>query len=219
MAYFPLFIDLSAKNVLVVGGGAVAERKITSLLEFDAAIRVVSPIATQKIHQLSKSCAITWLSREYRSDDVQGCTIVIAATGSKEINRCVYQDAVRNSVPVNVVDDPELCTFYFPSIVRRKDFVAGMTTSGSYPAFSKYARRKIEQLFPDPYGNLLKVLKEYRKRVRTEIREPELRKTILEELLQTGITAVESGMDSQHLTAQLDKVILAKQKSVHQKEV
>ncbi len=207
MGYFPLFINLSGRDVLVAGGGKVAERKARILREFDAAIRLVSPEATQGLTELAGSGAIRFLRREYRTEDIDTAAIVVAATGDRTVNRQIHDDAVCKGIPVNVADDPELCTFFFPAIVRRDDFVVGITTSGSYPALSRYAREKIETLFPDQYGVITDILKEYREKIRNEIHSPAERAAILEKLMDTAAQAAQNAktLDRRILIEQLDK--------------
>lgn len=193
MAYFPLFINLSGKKALIVGGGKVAERKAGILQGFDAAVTLVSPTATPAIRAAAQAGAIRLLTRDYQSDDMDGAALVIAATGDQDVDRRVHRDARRRGIPLNVADDPGLCTFFFPAVVHRSDFVIGVTTSGSYPALSKYARQRIEALFPENYGDITAALKAYREKVRGAVRDPSMRKKILEKLMET---AAQDGGDS-----------------------
>ncbi|MBZ4665801.1 MAG: sirohydrochlorin ferrochelatase [Mahella sp.] len=207
MGYFPLFINLSGKEVLVAGGGKVAERKVRILLEFDAAIRLVSPETIHALRDLADSGAIRLLPRKYRAEDVDTAALVIAATCDRTVNRQIHDDALRKCVPVNVVDDPELCTFFFPAVVHRTDFVVGITTSGSYPALAKYARQQIETLFPEQYGEITNVLKEYRKKIWKEIQSPAQRAAVLEGLIDTAAHVAKNDeiLDRRILIEQLDK--------------
>lgn len=184
MGFFPLFVDLTGRRVLVVGGGVVAERKVCALLGFGAEPLVVSPRATNEIRRLAQTGAVRLCAREYRQEDLEGAVLAIAAADDREVNRAVSRGACRRGIPVNVVDDPELCSFYFPATVRRGDFVVGVSTSGSYPAFAKYARRRIEKMFPESCGDVLQKLKRERLRAKKEIRDPEERKRVLEQLLR-----------------------------------
>lgn len=184
MGYFPLFIDLTGKPVLIVGGGTVAERKLRTLLGFGALPLLVSPQATAEIRRSAESGNIRYREREYRTEDIDFAVLAVAATGDETVNRQIYKDAVRKGIPVNVVDAPALCTFFFPAVVQRNDFVVGVTTSGSYPALAKYARQQIEMLFPERYGEMTEVLKKFRKKVRKEIQNPAEREKILEKLLR-----------------------------------
>lgn len=189
MGFFPLFMDLSGKEALMVGGGPSAERKVKTLLEFGASVRLVSPQATPELLRLAAVGALQYQKREYGRGDLESVSLAVAAVRNREVGRAVYRDAAARSVPVNVVDMPEFCTFFFPAVVKRGDFVIGVTTSGSYPAFSRYAREKLEALFPECCGEMLRVLKEDRRKVRREIKDPALRKKVLEELLEMAVRA------------------------------
>lgn len=187
MGFFPLFVDLSGRRVLIVGGGTVAERKIRALLGFGAAPLVVSPQVTDEVRRLANTGAVRFFARKYRPGDLAGAALAVAATNDREVNRAVSRDARKREIPVNVVDDPELCTFYFPAIVRRGDFVVGISTSGSYPALAKYARSRIEKTFPESCGEILEKLKWERLRAMREIPDPEERKKELDRLLREAI--------------------------------
>jgi len=183
MALFPLFIDLGGKKCVCVGGGNVAARKVKALLTFGADIVVISPDICKQLEELALSGSIRIVEREYRTEDLEGAYVAIAATHDRETNRKVHDDAVNRNIPVNVADSPEECTFTFPSIVRREDLVIGITTSGSYPAFAKKIRERIENLFPGYYGDVLKYLKEFRKKALDGIPDPNKRKKAMEEML------------------------------------
>jgi precorrin-2 dehydrogenase/sirohydrochlorin ferrochelatase len=187
MGYFPLFINLNEKKVLVIGGGVVAEHKVRILLNFAANITLVSPKATQNIINLKDSDKIILVPRKYQSSDIDNALLIVAATGDRQTNRKVYYDAIEKGIPVNVVDDPLLCTFLFPAVVNRGDFVVGVTTSGSYPALAKWSRERIEDIFPEKYVNITDILKKYRKLIFSEIQNPALRKELISELLKEAI--------------------------------
>ncbi len=207
MGYFPLFINLSGKEVLVAGGGKVAERKVRILRKFDAAIRLISPEATQALRELAGSGEIQFIPREYHTEDIDAAALAVAATGNRAANRRIRDDAVRKGIPVNVVDDPELCTFFFPAVVHRDDFVVGITTSGRYPALAKYARQRIETLFPEQYGEITGVLNEYREKIRKDIQSPAQRAAVLEKLMDTAAQMAQNAetLDRRILIELLDK--------------
>ncbi|MHB9291375.1 bifunctional precorrin-2 dehydrogenase/sirohydrochlorin ferrochelatase [Hollandina sp. SP2] len=162
MPYFPLFVDLTGKDCLIVGGGTVATRKAQSLLNFGAKLRVVDPQPSESIKALS----LILLSRAYRSpEDIAGATIVIAATDKKELNNLVAQDAQDAGIPVNVVDDPERCTFFFPALVRRGELTAGISTAGFCPRFSALFREYLDAALPPNLGEVLELLSRERQRL------------------------------------------------------
>jgi siroheme synthase-like protein len=160
--YFPLFVDLRGKDCLIVGGGTVAARKARSLLDFGAKLRVVDPQPSASIKALS----LTLFSRPYRSpEDIAGARVVIAATNKKELNNLVAQDARAAGIPVNVVDDPERCTFFFPALVRRGELVAGISTAGFCPRFSALFREHLDAALPPNLGEVLELLNLERQRL------------------------------------------------------
>ena len=130
--YFPMFVDLTGKNVLVAGGGRIALRRVTTLLRFGAAIRVVAP-------QLCVE------RRRYRKGDARGADLVLAATDSREVNRAVQAECRESGIPVNVADDRNLCDFYFPSVVMTDDVVIGINSGGTDPGKVKGTRKLIEK--------------------------------------------------------------------------
>ncbi|MCX7923579.1 MAG: bifunctional precorrin-2 dehydrogenase/sirohydrochlorin ferrochelatase [Clostridia bacterium] len=183
MPVFPLFINLKNKKCIVIGGGNVAERKIEALLEFNADITVISPKITTKLNEMHKEQRFTLIREEYRKGMLQGAFLVIAGTSDNSLNELIYKEATDKGIFVNVVDCPGKCTFIFPSLVRREDLVVGISTSGGYPALSKRIREEIEKLLPETFGTALDILKKYRKRAIQEIPDENLRKEVLNKLL------------------------------------
>lgn len=182
MAVFPLFINLEGKKCIVVGGGKVAARKIETLLKFGASITVISPLPVKSILGLKCEDRLIVKRKKYSEEDIDGAFIIIAATSDKKANKRIYDDAVKNNIPVNVVDCPRKCTFIFPSIVKRNDLVVGISTSGRYPALSKKMREKIEKMLPGDFGDILEMLKKYRKKAMIEIHDSEKRKELLNKI-------------------------------------
>ena len=149
--YFPIFIDLSEKNVVVIGGGTIATRRIHTLLEFTGKILVVSPVVTDELQELHKQGKIEWLSEAYSEDRLKDADMVIAATNQREINQQIKADCQRiekesdRQILVSVIDDRDLCDFYFPSIVQNEDVVVGINSGGKSPALTKRIRKGIEE--------------------------------------------------------------------------
>ena len=179
MAVFPLFVQLRGKKCVVVGGGEVALRKIETLLQFEANPVIIAPEMNSSIEELGRQGKISILKKEYSRQDIDGTFLVIAATSEREVNENVFWDAQKSNIPVNVVDDPEKCTFIFPSVVKRGELVIGISTSGKYPALSKKVRKTIEELFPDEYSGILNLLADFRDKVRKGVVNREQRERIL----------------------------------------
>ncbi len=130
MNYFPFFVSLEGKNVLAVGGGRIAERRISALLHFDCRIRVISPELTPALGRYAAEGKLEWSARRYRTGDCRGADIVLAMTMDETVNRAVWEDCKKEGVTVNVADKKELCDFYFPGIVIADEAVIGVIANG-----------------------------------------------------------------------------------------
>ncbi len=205
MALFPFFIELKDRKCICIGGGRVAARKIETLLEFEADITVVSPALTDTLKNLRLAGKIKIIARNYMPGDINGVFLAIAATNDRETNRQVYLEAVQNGVLVNVADAPKECTFTFPSIVKREELVLGITASGSYPAFSKKVRGIVEKACPEYFGNILKLLRDYRKRAQKDIPDAAKRAEVLDRLAAEAVQAFEEGF-SEQFTGRLESI-------------
>ncbi len=154
MAFFPIFIALD--DCLVVGGGKVAHRKAAQLVEFGATVTVVARELSDEMKALSEAnMSVRILQKSFEDSDVAGMSLVVAATDDTACNRAVYNAAHMGLIPVNVVDVPELCDFYFPAIVRRGELVVAVGTSGKSPAFARSVKQKIDEVLPPDAGERL----------------------------------------------------------------
>ncbi len=146
---YPIFLKIKGKNAVVVGAGAVSERKIQSLLDAGANVTVIAPDATDRIIGLSDKGELRWEKRCFRRRDIRGAMLVITATDDPVVNAKVYQLAAKNGQLVNSVDDPEHCSFYVPAIVRRDPLLVAISTSGRTPLLAKHLRRFFDRkLYP-----------------------------------------------------------------------
>ena len=143
--YFPMFIDMTDKSVLVAGGGRIALRRVRTLLRFGAKIRVIAPRLCRELEDMEKDRMICIEQREYKPGDIKGAAFVLAATDSREVNRQIWGDCREKGIPVNVSDNRELCDFYFPSVVMTEDAVIGISSGGEDPGRTKELRRRIEK--------------------------------------------------------------------------
>jgi len=159
MGYYPIVMDLTGKPCLIVGGGLVAFRKAQALLDSGARVTVISPQIDSKLESLE---GVSIIHRVYEPGDVNGYMLVFAATDDRVINTRVSKEAISLGIPVNVVDDPELCSFIVPAVVRRGDLMIAVTTSGSSPTLSKRLRSDLEHTYGYEYGELVDILRELR---------------------------------------------------------
>ena len=146
MAYFPLFIDLNQKQGLVVGGGAVAARKIRTLLPYGPHLTVCAPSVLPELEALP---GLTLRREPFSPALLEGAFFVIAATDDRELNRRIARLCRERNIPVNVADPGTESSFLFPSVVRRGPLTVGISTGGKSPSAAHYLREQIEGLLPD----------------------------------------------------------------------
>ncbi len=158
LKYYPVFWNISGKKCVVVGGGEVAQRKVTRLLDCGAKVFVVSPVLTQELLLLKDKNIITHHAREYSVEDINGAALVIGATDDDVINAAVSSDAIKKGIPVNIVDDPQKCDFILPSLLERGDLTIAIGTGGKSPALARYLRERLEETFGEDYAILAGVL-------------------------------------------------------------
>lgn len=173
MAFFPVFQDLENRNVLIVGGGTVALRKAEKLLPFGPKLTVVAP----EFRQEFGSMGVTLRSRAFRETDIQSDTMLVtAACNDSEVNQQVYALCVERGIPVNVVDNPALCTFLFPSLVQAGKLTVGISTSGASPSAAIWLKENVERLLPDNLEEILSWLEQQRLVVKNRV-SPESRRS------------------------------------------
>ncbi|MFQ5585772.1 MAG: bifunctional precorrin-2 dehydrogenase/sirohydrochlorin ferrochelatase [Thermodesulfobacteriota bacterium] len=158
MAYHPIFLDIAERPCVVIGGGQVAERKVLSLLDGGAEVTVISPEVTSGIERLARRKRIILHQRLYEEGDLRGNFLAYCATGRGEINRVAQGEARRVGVLLNVVDDPGLCDFITPALVRRGALMLAVSTSGECPAMARRIRENLEEHFGEEYAIFLELL-------------------------------------------------------------
>jgi len=165
MKYYPVLLDLDGKLCVVVGGGRVAERKVRSLLQVGALVKVISPQLTQSLSRLKERGKIIHSQRPYRSGDLHRAFLAITATDDRRANERVFNQALRQKIPVNVVDDPAHSSFIVPSLVQKGDLLIAISTSGQSPALARALRQKLQKEIGAEYIYLLKLLGAVRKKI------------------------------------------------------
>lgn len=179
MNYYPINLDLSGRKVLVVGAGSVAQRKAKSLVECGARVTVVSP---EFCPALARMSGIRRVRRGYRKTDLRGACLVISATDSEAVNRRVWEHGRAAGIPVNVVDQPELCTFTVPAVCRRGAIVIAISTGGGSPALSGRIRERIEDAIGPSFGRHLELLRLLRAEVRASALDLDQRGVLLRKM-------------------------------------
>lgn len=149
--YFPVFINISEKKILVIGGGNVAARRINTLLLFAENILVVSPELDSSLEVYVKQGKIRWIRDHYQKEYLEGMDIVLAATDDRTVNIRITEDVrilkseKEKAVLLNVADNQKECDFFFPSVVCRDEIVVGINSGGKNPQKVSKTRKSIEQ--------------------------------------------------------------------------
>ena len=166
MSYFPIYLEMRGRRCLVIGGGAVAERKVASLLEAGAEVTVISPEAADSILGWSKKHALQFIARCYQPGDLAEYEIVFVATDDGDVNTRVFKEARTLGVWVNAADDPAHCDFILPSVLRRGDLTVAVSSGGKSPALVHTIREELELYFTDEYTLLANLAAEVRDELR-----------------------------------------------------
>ena len=188
--YYPLFADLHGRRCVVVGGGMVAQRKVTTLLDYGAAITVVSPTATRRLLAYARRGTVRYLARAFRPADLRRAWLVYAATDDQRINKLVYRTATRLRLFTNVVDQKPLCSFIAPAIVKRGDLVIAISTSGMSPAVAKRLRRELTAHVGADYARMLKLLGSLREAAKIRLPNFQARRRYFDRLVGGRVFAL-----------------------------
>ncbi|AEG02075.1 siroheme synthase CysG [Methylomonas methanica] len=184
MDYFPLFIKLKNQPCLVVGAGDIAARKIELLGRSGAHITVVAEQFGDSVLTMQTALSLKLQQKSFSPDDVTGMRLIVSATNDRTVNELVAASAEKQRIPVNVVDNPDLCSFIFPAIVDRSPLIAAITSGGASPVLARILRAKIESMIPASYGRLAQFAEDFRLLVKQTIKEPAQRRVFWEKMLQ-----------------------------------
>ncbi|MBC8414254.1 MAG: bifunctional precorrin-2 dehydrogenase/sirohydrochlorin ferrochelatase [Nitrospira sp.] len=187
MKYYPAYLDLNEKKVMVIGGGKVAERKVRLLLKAGAVVTIISPELSPGLHKLQDSGLVRYKARPYRRGDLTGVFLVIACTSSKEVNARVAA-AAENLI--NVIDDPALGNFIVPSVVKKGPLTVAVSTEGASPAVSKAIRKEIELMYDAEFGQFLKFTAGLRQEAVEQITDRKQRERFLKSLASAGLLKI-----------------------------
>jgi precorrin-2 dehydrogenase / sirohydrochlorin ferrochelatase len=190
--FYPLFVDVSGKLCVVVGGGRVAERKARTLARLGASVRVISPRLTRGLQDLGCKGRLEILPRGYADGDLKGAFIIFAATDNRRVNTLVRAEAVREGILVNVADDPSLCDFIAPSLVRKGPITVAISTSGTLPLLAKKLRKEIQQLITTDHIAYARKAGALRKTVIVKVRDRARKTAIMRRLASMDVKEVAS---------------------------
>ena len=173
MGWYPIVIEMTGRPVLVIGGGAVAERKVQGLLAAGARVTVLAPEVTARLRAWVREGRIGHVGRAYRTGDLEGYGVAFAATDDGEVNAAVAGEARERSVWLNAADDPGHSDFILPSVLRRGDVVVAVTTGGASPALARAVREELEEHLTEDHAALASIVAEVRRTVRQRPNPPD----------------------------------------------
>ena len=182
MSKYPIFLELGGRRAVVIGAGPVAVRKAQSLLEAGARLVVVAEHIDETLVDPCKGTTTELIRSKYSKDYLVNATLVIAATNDHQLNRQIYEDCQELEILCNIVDQPELCDFFVPAVVRRGDLQIAVGTEGQCPAYAGHIKKKLEQIFTDKHGLFLAELESFRKHIIESIADSVRRKVLLGQL-------------------------------------
>lgn len=184
MQALPIFINITNRLCVVIGGGEVATRKVSMLLKANAAVTVVSPEFSHELQEMAAVGKIQLIQASYAASQLNGACLVVAATDAQAVNAAVSNDAKALNIPVNVVDAPDLCTFTMGSIIDRSPVVIAVSSEGKAPVLARYVRTKIETMLPTGYGRIAAIAGEFRNQVKAKFATSQARRRFWEDVLQ-----------------------------------
>jgi precorrin-2 dehydrogenase / sirohydrochlorin ferrochelatase len=172
MGYYPIFLEMKDRRCVVIGGGAVAERKVEGLVAVGANVTVISPVITDGLRDLLTQGAIRHVAREYQASDRAGYDLVFVATDNSEINAAVFSEARSLRIWVNSADDPDHCDFILPAVIRRGDLTVAVSTGGASPTVARAIREELDEYFTADYARFIQIAGEVRRELREKSVSP-----------------------------------------------
>lgn len=212
MDYLPIFVKVKDALCLVVGGGEIGTRKAGVLLEAGAKVRVVAP---QINPELAAQAGVTAITACFEEAHLQGVTLVIAATNDRRVNQRVSELAQARNIPINAVDDPELCTFIMPAIMDRSPLMVAFSSGGASPVLTRMMRGKLETVIPHNYKNLAGFAERFRELVKTRVTNPAKRRLFWEDVLEGVIAEKVLSGDEVSAEAMLHKLLDSEDNILH----
>jgi len=185
--FLPIFFDVKQKPCLVIGGGEVAARKVSLLLKAHSSVTVVSPELSRELTDWHEDGKLAHIDRDFEDADIEQPVLVIAATDNREVNKRVSELAQTRGIPVNVVDDPALCSFITPSIVDRSPVQIAISTGGASPVLARMIRTKLEGCIPAAYGRLGALVSNFREKVKEKFTSVDQRRAFWESVLESTV--------------------------------
>lgn len=207
MKFLPVFLDIKGNPCAVIGGGSVAARKVSMLLNSGGKVTVVAPELCTTLKRQVESGEIDHIQSRFSPAHLQEAILVIAATNDKQVNIQVSEAAKALRLPVNVVDDPDHCSFIMPSVIDRSPVIVAVSTGGTSPVLARLLRARLETLIPGAYGRLATLAEKFRGKVKEHFTEPSQRRIFWENIFQGPIAEMVFAGREEQASAALSKAL------------
>ncbi len=205
MTYYPVYLDLRGKEILVVGGGRVAERKIEALLDCGAEIKIVSDKITDKLNKIVDVYGLRHIRGEFKEKHLEGVFMVISATDDRKLNHKISKIANKKGLLINAVDQPDDCNFIVPSIIKKGDLQIAISTSGKSPALARKLREQLERQFGNEYEDFLILMGCLRKEVLSKGLSQKENSRIFHEIVESDVLEALARNDWQRVESTLSR--------------
>lgn len=203
MGYFPFFIDIKDRKIIVAGGGKVAMRKVMKLLPYGADITVIAPFICEELLELE---GIRTVNRGFSDGDIEGAFAVIAATDDNALNGHIYKLCSDRGILINTVDDKEKCGFIFPALILKNDISIGISTSGKSPLFARLMREYFEEELDEKKLMAFEYMGKFREYVKDAFLTEEQRKEAFGAIFDMCISCGEDAPDDEDIMLKLYKI-------------
>ncbi|MGH8672571.1 MAG: siroheme synthase CysG [Burkholderiales bacterium] len=207
MDFLPIFMDIKGKNCLVVGGGEVAERKAAMLRQCGARVTVVAPDLSPALEEQVTRGELICHRTRYDDEHLRDMVLAIAATDDTEVNQQISSAAQKRRIPVNVVDNPGLCSFIMPSIIDRSPVVVAISSGGASPVLARLLRGRLETMIPGAYGRLATLAASFREAVKARFSSSRRRRMFWEDVLQGPLSEMVFAGQDKAARAYLEQVL------------
>jgi len=219
MDFLPIYLNIKGKSCVVIGGGNVAERKLSLLQRAGGQVSLISPEITPAIQHEVRAGTLTYHARPFTDEDIHGAVLVIAATNNAAINTQIADLAMAHGIPVNVVDDPDAGSFIMPSIIDRSPVIVAVSSGGAAPVLARLIRSRLESLIPAGYGRLAELAGSFRDKVKATFAKPADRRRFWYKVLQGGVAERVFSGHMEEATIAMEKALATASPDVSMGEV
>jgi precorrin-2 dehydrogenase / sirohydrochlorin ferrochelatase len=207
MRYYPVYLNIAGRSCLVVGGGSVGTRKVESLLLCGAAVTVISPQVSERLAELARQGQIVLKQRDYHDSDGDDAFLVVGATDNQVLNRQLHRKCEERGHLCNIVDQPELCSFVVPSVIRQGDLSIAVSTAGKSPALARHLRRQLQAMFGPEYGTFVDLMGAIRAKLQARGHAPERHKALFEQLIRSDLLQLIKQEDHRGINTVLNRIL------------